>query len=170
MSEWVTYTGDNPPTDATKHVVWECLNGRIVGYPASATNADNRIPAHGQRYQYIDASTPPTPEMPERIFAWKTHQDPNYGRWAEVNLGDVTAPQADYIHEDIVERDYASKDEWWRYKCALGKARSSLDGRPSNADAIRIINEGLHETLRVAQHWGESGTELKEIEGDPDSV
>jgi hypothetical protein len=143
MSEWIEYDGTNPPIYTTRWLQWAATGDNISSPGTWASGALPGLVA----WRYLDTDPyAPRPELPEKIWITDNQSDnPNHfhGRYQHREGPDH---KHRYINSDIVERDYASKDEWWRYKCALRKARSSLDGRPSNADAIRIINEGLHGT------------------------
>ena len=67
MTEWIKYDGTNPPTDTTKHVIWEWIVSSHV-HPHYTTTwlagwaRDKRVPDNFRRYAYIDPYKEPLPK------------------------------------------------------------------------------------------------------------
>ncbi len=62
MNEWTKYDGTNPPTDKSKHVLWECESVTRDLYTTCSTCSrwDSRgVPVNAKRYMLIEPYTPP---------------------------------------------------------------------------------------------------------------
>lgn len=62
--EWIEYDGMNPPTDTTRHVLWEYEVGGGVVYSAiwrAVWRKDKKVPNNYLRYMYIEPYQPPLP-------------------------------------------------------------------------------------------------------------
>lgn len=89
---WVKYTGDNPPTDTSKHVLWqgskESTYHMRAGRPCSTDTAYSGL--LGWRWCYVDPYVEPEPEVHEVLYLVKSDEIPGYYESMSSTYGKAT--------------------------------------------------------------------------------
>ncbi len=66
-SNWIKYTGDNPPTNTSKDVRWRVTGRHHIHSLAGESKEEHHVPETAVAYQYLEPYK--EPEMPDEIFA-----------------------------------------------------------------------------------------------------